>query len=271
MREPGVTRNTIYLIVFAMILGLVTGCAPKAKYEDLKAFAQAHKHDVMVTSYRIEPPDVVRIASPVSPEVNGVYKVGGDGKIMIKLLGSVKVATLTAQELAAKLERLLDTYYVDPKVEVSVVEFASKKIYVFGQVNGPGPKPFTGRDTLLNVLAENHPNFIAWGSQVKVIRPSPFPDEVHEIVVDVNKMMQTGDLRSNLLLQEGDVVYVPPTPLGWLGLRAQEVLFPLAPLMAGYTYPANVYGATRVYGDLQNRAMYNTSYGYGGGMGNPGW
>ena len=94
------------------------------------------------------------------------------------------------------------------------------------------------------------PNFIAWGSQVKVIRPSPTPDEVHEITVDVDKMMQSGDLRDNLLLQEGDIVYVPPTPLGAVGLVIQEVLFPFSPLMSAYSFPADVVATTNVYSDL---------------------
>lgn len=254
-----------------------SGCA--SKYEDLQAFVQAHNHDVVASTYRIEPPDVLRISSPTSPEVNGITAaVGSDGKIQLRLLGSVKVSTLTSKEAAAKLEQLLARYYVDPKVEVSVSGYQSKKIYIFGQVGSTGPRPFTGRDTLMDVLAGSQPNQVAWGSRVRVIRPSAKPDEVHEIVVNVDRMMQEGDLRGNFLLQQGDIVYVPPTPLGWLGLRIQEALFPFTPLFYGYTWPANVARLPQAYDDLGERGYTGGfggfgggSMGGGGGYGNQGW
>ena len=82
---------------------------------------------------------------------------------------------------------------------------------------------------------------------VRVVRPSADPNEIREITIDVTRMMQEGDLRNNLLLQEGDIVYVPPTPLGWVGLRVQEVLFPTQPLLNAYAYPANANNTMRTY------------------------
>lgn len=258
--------------LLSLTLGLVaatSGCANK--YEDLKAFVQAHNHDVVASTYRIEPPDVVVISSPTAPEINGaIRRVGGDGKITLKLLGEIKISTLTPKETAAKLEHLLSRYYVDPEVQVEVARYASKKIYVFGQVNGVGPRPFTGRDTVMDILASAQPNLIAWGARVKVIRPSANPEEVHEIEVDVDEMMKSGDLRGNFLLQEGDIVYVPPTPLGWVGLRVQEVLFPISPLVNGYTYPANVYTASKAYDNLDERS-YSGVAATTGAIGSVGW
>lgn len=270
MRFRRFIQSTMTFVAVAAITLTVVGCS-SPKYVDLQAFVQAHNHDVVATTYRLEPPDSIRVASPTSPEVNGVHRIGSDGKVMLKLLGPVKVSTLTPKEVSVKLERLLSTYYVDPEVEVGVARYASKKIYVFGQVAKVGPRPFTGRDTVMNVLADAQPNIISWGGKVRVIRPSPDPEEVHELVVDVDAMMQSGDMRSNLLLQEGDIVYVPPTPLGWMGLRIQEVLFPLSPMLSAYTLPANMYGASNMYDNMDD-LQYN--YGYGGyghaGQINPG-
>lgn len=219
-----------------MLVGLIaalTGCT--TKYADLKNFVPAHDQDVASTSYRIEVPDVVAIDSPTAPEIDGeIQSVRSDGKISLRLLGEVKVSELTPRELAAKLEHLLTRYYVDPKVSVQVAGCQSKKIYVFGQVAGGGAMPFTGRDTVLDVLAKASPTFLAWGSQVKVIRPNASPDERHEVVLDIDKMMQTGDLQSNFLLKEGDIIYVPPTPLAWFGLRVRELLWPFQPVMEAY-------------------------------------
>jgi polysaccharide export outer membrane protein len=226
--------------------GVLTGCAPK--YDDLKVFLQAHDHDVAATKYRIEPPDIIALSSPTSSEVNGeVQRVRSDGKISLKLLGEVKVSGLTPREVAAKMETLLAEYYVSPTVNVRVLAYESKNVYTFGQVGARGPHPFTGRDTVLDILARAGLNSIAWGAQVKVIRPSPTPEERHEVVVDVDKMMKSGDLQKNFLLQEGDIVYVPPTPLGQLGLWIHEVLFPISPLASLYQVPPRFKATTDYY------------------------
>lgn len=240
-------KGSIAGVLAALILAVgVTGCA--SKYEDLKAFTQAHDHDVALARYQVDPPDTIRISSPNVPEIDGVaQRVGVDGKVTLDLLGPVKVSRLTPREIGAKLEDLLKRYYVEPIVEVTVSAYASKKIYVFGEVVGSGALPFTGRDTVLDVLAGSRPRFTAWGSRVKVIRPSPNEDERREIVIDIDKMMETGDLRANFLLQEGDIIYVPPTPWSWVGLRMREILFPVGPLLSGYSTPIRAKSTTDEY------------------------
>lgn len=246
-------RHAAGVAVIVLTCIATAGC--QSKYADLKSFVQAHNHDVVGTTYRLEPPDVIYISSPTAPEIHGkAPRIGGDGKITLRLLGSVKVSSMTPKEVAAKLEKLLSRYYVEPKVEVQVASYESKKIYVFGQVNGQGPKRFTGRDTVMDVLADAQPTVLAWGARVRVIRPNANPEEIREITVNVDRMMEDGDLRGNFLLQAGDIVYVPPTPLGWVGLRIQEVLFPFSPLISGYAWPANVASAANVYDDFGERS-----------------
>jgi len=236
--DKGMTGGLLGLAVWA---AGAAGCADEHKYADLKNFVQAHREDVAAVEYRLAPPDVVQISSPTAPEVDGeAQQIRSDGKISLRLLGEVKAAGLTPRELAARLEELLSRYYVEPKVNVQVAAYLSKKVYVFGQVHSGGALPFTGRDTVLDVLAQTGPTFLAWGNQVKVIRPSAAEDERSELVVNVDDMMQSGNLRDNYLLKEGDIVYVPPTPLGWLGLRVREVLFPFQPIMETYDYAVDV-------------------------------
>ncbi len=236
--NTGIARGLLGLVVCT---AGVVGCSDEKKYADLKNFVQAHRDDVAAVEYRLEPPDVVEVSSPTAPEVDGeVQQIRSDGKISLRLLGEVKAAGLTPRELAARLEEMLSRYYVDPKVNVQVAAYMSKKVYVFGQVHAGGALPFTGRDTVLDVLAETGPTFLAWGSQVKVIRPSAAEDERSEVVVNVDDIMQSGNLQDNFLLKEGDIVYVPPTPLGWVGLRVRELLYPFQPIMQAYDYAVDV-------------------------------
>lgn len=234
---------------FLIIAGI--GCAATTTHEDLAAFLKAHEHNVSVTEVRIQAADLIDLNAPQIHEIHGRRRVvQPDGKISLQLLGEVRVAGLTAREAETKIENLLSPYYRNPKVNILVEAQNRSVYYVLGQVAGEGPYRHTGRDTLMHALATARPNNIAWKSRVKVIRPGPTKGERHEIRVNVDKMIKTGDTRMNILLEPGDIVYVPPTPMGWVGLRVQELLFPARPVFQAATVPA-------AFGDLPD--IYNNN------------
>lgn len=253
----------IILAGAAALVALASGC--QSSHKDMIQFLKSYEHDVSAIEYRVGIPDVISISAPQILEIDRVTQtIQPDGKLSLRLLGQVKVVGMTEKEIAAKLTDLLQPYYEDPKVQVRVQSYLSKRIYLFGQVAGMGGMgnpgggttqdrwisiPYTGRDTVLDVLAKTGLSFIAWRSQVHLIRSSHLEEERHDIVVDVDHMMRTGDTSNNVLLQPDDIVWVPPTPLGWLGLRIQEVLFPLQPVLNAYTFPAAVMNANDQYTD----------------------
>jgi protein involved in polysaccharide export with SLBB domain len=223
-----------------------TGCGPT--HGQLVEFLRSHEVAVATGHYTVLPPDEITVRARDAPEIDGVSQaVRADGKVVLRLLGEVDVAGLTTQEIAAKLEAQLSRYYIEPEVVVEVTGYRSQRYYVFGQVAVPGAKPFTGRDTLLKVLADAQPTFLAWRSQIRVVRPSPEKESRKTIVVSLDKMVQTGDISRNILLQEGDIIEVPPTPLAWLGLRVRELLYPVEPAVRTYAEPARTMDATDIY------------------------
>ncbi len=216
-----------------------TGCSNQ--HGDLLRFLKENEHSVTATEYRVGIPDAIGISAPRVLEIDGAGQtIGPDGKISLRLLGDVSVVDQTPREIGAKLEELLQPYYEDPKVQVVVTAYASKKYYVFGEVGMPGPQIYTGRDSVIDALALAKPTFVAWRSRVEVIRPAPDPEDRVKIMVDLDKMMQTGDMRMNVLLEPGDIVWVPPTPLGWIGHRIREVLHPFMPVVEAYRFPATL-------------------------------
>lgn len=253
-------RRKPVLIVLGMVC-LATSAGCQSKHHDLVSFLKAHEHEVSAIEYRVGIPDVIEISAPQVLEIDRVRQtIRPDGKISLRLLGPVKVVGMTEKEIAAKVTRLLEPYYEDPKVQVRVTAHLSKKIYLAGQVRSSTGSsqggvvadnwtamPYTGRDTVLDVLAQGNMSFIAWRTKVQVIRSSPHEDERRKIVVDIDNMIRTGDTSQNVLLQPNDIVLVPPTPLGWLGLRVQEVLFPFQPVIQAYNTPANLIDSTEEY------------------------
>lgn len=235
------------LLVGAMLYVIAgTGCGPSDA--EINAFVHDYEADVTGGEYIVQPPDAMEISSPNCPEVDGEsVMVNADGKITLKLVGDVKVAGLTPVEIARKLEANLQRYYQRPVVSVRMTRRESKRIYVFGEVAGRGPQPYTGRDTVLSVLGKAQPTFSAWADRVHVIRPSHEDGKRHVIVVNANDIMKRGQLEKNFHLLEGDILYVPPTPLAYVGQKFQELLQPMQPAAQTFVAPGYAYNSGQTY------------------------
>jgi len=248
-----------------MLLLALPGCA--AKNVDALHFLREHEHEVSAIEYRVGIPDGIAVSAPRILEIDGeTQRIQPEGKISLRLLGDVKVVGMTAKEIAAKLEVLLSRYYEDPKVSVRVVNYESKKFYVYGQASSVGPRVYTGRDTLLDAVIRSGTNFLSWTSRVKVIRPAHDETPVRTMEVDIDMMVKTGDWSRNILLEPNDMVYIPPTPSAWLGHRVREVMYPFIPAAQAYTFPAQVQSLEHAYdGDNNQQSTYGSSfYNYGG-------
>ena len=246
---PGSPAAAIALTTLA--LALPVGCLPSDA--QISSFIRDWEATVSASDYVVMPPDSVEVSSSNAPEVDGETQiVRQDGKISLRLIGEVKIAGLTPLEISHKLESLLRKYYVEPKVNVRVLNNSSKKYYVFGQVGAAGGMTYTGRDTVLSALAKAQPTFLAWKSQVKVIRPSHRDSMRSVMTVNVDRILTEGKLDQNVLLQEGDIIYVPPTPLAWIGLRLREVLFPFGPVLQTVGLPGDTIVTAQYAADPDN-------------------
>jgi protein involved in polysaccharide export with SLBB domain len=229
------------VIVTSSLLLLVAlggaGCAGKTK----QAKANTSLNNWLATQaatnaplvYEVQPPDVIKVVAPQIKELDGVeMAVRSDGKADFNLVGELHVAGKTADQIAAELRRLASRFYSGESLDISVqiTEFRSKMIYVFGQVEDPGPKPYTGTDTVLQVLADARLNEIAWPERIIIVRPHDDPSVKQKVTVDVKQMYETGQTSQNFVLENGDVVYVPPTPLAQFNITFSKLLFPVRPL-----------------------------------------
>ena len=88
-------------------------------------------------------------------ELSGTFTIGEDGTIDYPLLGRFEVAGQTASGLDTALTDRLGTKYLrEPQIQVSVSEFGSHPVQVLGAVKKPGLVHLTGRNTVLDVIAE---------------------------------------------------------------------------------------------------------------------
>jgi len=217
---------------------LAGGCA---RYHDIDAFEVEPHPSTAAKPYRVAPPDVLQISSVVVSEVSTAnVLVNPDGTVMLPLFGSVHVAGKTIDEIATVLEYRAREFYSDPDITVNVTGYQSKHVYVFGEVRAPGRYPYTGSNTILSLLAAAQPSRAADQRRVQVLRPHGDGDGVDRMTIDLNQWVKRGVTERNALLEEGDIVYVPPNGFAEIGYAMQNLLRPVAPASR------TVYGMTTV-------------------------
>jgi polysaccharide export outer membrane protein len=187
---------------------------------------------VTTKDYVLQPPDEVEIHCSKVPEIHlQKQRIRPDGCVSFENLGSIPIAGKTPEQVADLLRtKVLELYTLpgDNPIDVQIAAYQSKVYYVLGEVERPGPKICTGRDTALSAIAAANPTALAWDKRIRVIRPSSDKNARSKIFeLNFKKMMVHGDVSKNVLLQEGDIIYVPPTLLASLGKTVQEVTAPV--------------------------------------------
>ena len=232
-RRGGLVRLGWWIGVAALVAQVV-GCTAE-RHSDAQAegpsgvFRPAAGQDVSATEYRVAPPDKLQIRAPGIKELDGVVTtIRPDGKISLNLLREIYVANKTPAEISQILTQGAGKCYNNVQVSVEVAEYASKFYEVFGlAVRDAGRKPYTGRNTVVAALAGAGFNERAWPQQVSISRPAHDGQPRATVIVDMKRMYMTGDTRQNYLLEEGDIVYVPDSPLEAWADTTRKILGPL--------------------------------------------
>ena len=113
-------------------------------------------------------------------------------------------------------------------IAVKIDVFESKWYYVVGEVYYEGPQEYTGRDTILTAISKARPTALAWSKRIQIVRPSSNQNSEPKIFeVNYKDMIMRGDTSKNVLLQEGDIIYIPPTVLARIALTIEEFLRPI--------------------------------------------
>ncbi len=165
--------------------------------------------------YTIGPGDILKITVWGHDDLSKDYPVTLDGRVPFPLIGSLPAAGLTTSELARRLRDLLEKdYLVNPQVIVSVKDYLSTKVQVLGEAEKPGLFYLTGPTTLLELLAKAGGLGKTAGKDLVLVRseaaPAGGPGAASTVLLrlDIRKI-QAGDVKENILLQNGDMMFVP--------------------------------------------------------------
>jgi polysaccharide export outer membrane protein len=129
-----------------------------------------------LVSFAQEPAPAPAPAAEAPPAASGDYRLGAGDQILIRvsneaelsekqfridpsgilnapMIGRVQAAGLTSAQLEKEINRRLAVYLQEPDAAVSVTEFQSQPVSVFGEVTTPGVHQLQGRKTLIEMLA----------------------------------------------------------------------------------------------------------------------
>ncbi len=224
-------KRVVVVVILSLVTISLTGCF-SSHPKDIEAFLKPRQANVTADTYVLQPPDEIEVYCSKVPEIHQQrQRIRPDGKLSFESLGEIEAAGKTIAEVSSLLRtKVLELYRLQGKqpVDIRIVAYRSKVFYVLGEVYLPGPKVYTGRDTMLHAVAEAKLNPMAWKKRIQVIRPSS-EEGVKPKIFEVNfdRMVAHGDTSKNVLLQEGDIIYIPPTPLAAVAQVIEEFARPI--------------------------------------------
>jgi len=159
--------------------------------------------------------------------------VGPDGKIYYEMLAGLDVWGQTLGQARSALEGALKTYYRgDPRVNITLLEVGSKNVWVLGRLGAPGVYPLTGPTTLLDAIsAAGGPSDaqsvtqLSNGATLTFANPRQHASDLRQafvvrngqpLPVNIDRLLNQGDMSQNIYLQPDDMVYLPSP-------RSQEI------------------------------------------------
>lgn len=185
----------------------------------ISARAQAPPSLPVVPDYVVGPQDVLTITSYDQADLSGRFTLQSDGTFTYPLIGRMKAGGFTLLALEDSLKaRLKDGgFFKNPQLTVAVETYRSQKIFIVGEVRLPGTYPLSGEMNLVEAIARAGSALPSASGEAIIVRPPPgksgptLPNQDAAATterVDL-RAMQNGALTDNIILRDGDTVFVP--------------------------------------------------------------
>jgi len=169
--------------------------------------------------YRFYPGDQLDIVVSSAPELSRTLTVGPDGRISMPMVKPVMAAGRTLIEVQHALRGQLSTQLRDPSVAVTPRAFAPQHVFIGGAVATPGTYTAPGPIGVLEAVimaggARGNSN----AKQIAVLRRAPNGGMMMRTVNLKKGLKKIQRYDDNMQLRRGDIVFVPRSTLGEIGV-----------------------------------------------------
>jgi len=216
----------------------LVGCAEVAP-----RFQQPGAFDALADlppSYIVGPGDELSVVFPFNAELNYEGPVGPDSNFTLPVAGTVSTAGKTTTQVEEAISQALTDRKVarNPSVSISIRRYA-QVVYVGGEVRQPGAIPLQNKmDPLQAVIAAGGALDTARTSQAVIIRRGPDGKPLLR-VVNLNKLIQTGDKTQAIALRPLDSIFIPKTSIAEANLWVDQYINKILPFQRGFSYTIN--------------------------------
>ena len=170
-----------------------------------------------VLAYTITLTDLLRVDIYQEDDLKTMSRVDAKGNVNLPLVGEVHVVGLTISDAQKAIENAYrdGRYLRTPQVTINVEAYASREVSIQGQVRSPGryPLPIETSMTVLELVTKAGGfTDTAKGTAVNITRITT-DGKKQVFTIDVDSLIKGRDKASigdnSLMLQPGDIVYVP--------------------------------------------------------------
>ena len=173
------------------------------------AAAPADAQVAVSEQYQIGVADQLSVSVWQHPDLSVTVPVRPDGRITVPLVGDVAVGGVAPEAVAASITKSLAEFVRDPQVTVIVVGINSveyeNRIRVTGAVRTPRSVPYRRSMTVLDIVLESG-GVSEFAQADKTIL---YRSGGERLTVDLEAILERGDLSTNYPLRPGDVITVP--------------------------------------------------------------
>ncbi len=147
-------------------------------------------------------------------------RVDPNGYLELPLIGRVKAAGLTVEQLRAALVKQASKYIDSPQITINVLEFRSQPVSILGEVNSPGLHQLQGPTRLLEVISQAGGLKPGAGQTLTITRqlnqgalplPGAHPDgsgKYSIAVVRLNGLVDGSNPEANIEVRANDLISV---------------------------------------------------------------
>jgi polysaccharide export outer membrane protein len=156
--------------------------------------------------------DLIRISVFNNPDLTLETRIAEGDIISYPLIGPVKIGGMSTFAAEKKIATMLEKggYVKSPQVNIFVAQFQSKLVSVIGSVFKPGRYPIDRTTNLADLLALVGGVMPDGSDVITVINGS------NKTEYDLHKVMGKSDSLKNIVLNGGEVVFVPRAPVFYI-------------------------------------------------------
>lgn len=163
---------------------------------------------VVPPGYVIGTDDLLSIVYWKDKDMSADAKVRPDGRIALPLINEVQAAGLTPEQLQRKLTEESKKFMEDANITVVVREINSRKAFITGEVNKPGPYPLTQPTTVMQLISMAG-GLREYANAKKIVIMRNDNGKTVRLPFNYKDIIDGKNLKQNVELKPGDTVVVP--------------------------------------------------------------